>query len=191
MVPRSRRPSVFHLLLAALVCLACLAPTASRAEPVQWAENGHWYELVDQIVSWEEAEALAESMYHLGVQGHLATLTTVAENDFVWLELVSDQAYTPLGDPWLGGYQNPVASPPDENWHWVTEEAWDWTNWSWGEPNDYCEPYGEMYLQFAGCCGGAWNDHHSEVPKAFIVEYSGDIVVAEEKSWSEVKALFR
>ncbi len=86
---------------------------------------------------------------------------------------------------------HPAEIPPGENWHWVTEEAWEFANWSWSEPNDYCEPYGEMYLQFAGCCAGMWNDHHSEVPKAFIVEYSSDIVASESASWSDVKSLFR
>jgi hypothetical protein len=173
-----------------LLVTAVVLPITAGGEPIQWDGNGHWYELVEQVVSWPEAEGLAESRSWQGNPGYLATITSAEENEFIWNELVAG-LYPPLGDPWLGGYQNPDESAPADNWHWVTDEPWDFTNWAPWEPNDYCEPYGEMYLNFAGCCGGAWNDHHSLVPKAFIVEYSDDTVATDEQSWSAVKSLFR
>jgi hypothetical protein len=127
----------------------------------------------------------------MGNPGYLATITSAAENEFIWTNLIGSDLYPPLGDPWLGGYQSPAESVPLENWSWVTDEAWDFTNWAYGEPNDYCEPFGEQYLQFAGCCGGKWNDHHSEVPKAFVVEYSRDVIPVVQGSWGAVKALYR
>ena len=77
------------------------------ALPVQWSSasggNDHWYEVVNHGsgVSWDEAKALAESSTYLGLQGHLVTITSAAEDAFV------------LGFPvvgiqtWLGGFQDP------------------------------------------------------------------------------------
>jgi hypothetical protein len=184
------KPCACWLFAAVLLAIA-LAPSSGAADPIQWSGNGHWYELIEDVVSWPAAEALAEARTWNGKPGYLATITSIEENDFIWTEVIGPGLYPPLGDPWLGGYQNPSHSAPDANWHWVTTEPWYFTNWAAGEPNDYCEPYGEQYLQFAGCCGGAWNDHHSEVWKAYVVEYSGDVVGVEQKSWGDVKALYR
>ena len=48
-----------------------------------------------------------------------------------------------------------------------------------------------MYLNFALWGDGFWNDHHSLLQKAYVVEYSSDAVQTEGRSWSEVKSMFR
>ncbi len=50
------------------------------AQPVQWAGNGHWYELVatDEDPTWTDVVAAAEAM-----GGYLATSTTAEENAFI------------------------------------------------------------------------------------------------------------
>jgi hypothetical protein len=179
-----------RLLLCAIAILLIGAAGAS-AEPVYWEGNGHYYELIDTPVTWHEAEFLAEQRYHLGIQGHLATITSPEENEFVFWNIVGGNQQTPLGDPWLGGYQNSDQSPPDENWFWVTDEAWDYVNWDEGEPNDFDEPYAEMFLNFQLWGDGTWNDHHSLNTKAFVVEYSGDVVRTDQASLTSVKALFQ
>jgi len=171
--------------------LALLLGGPAAADPVQWTGNGHYYQLVPAVVSWHEAEAMAEAMTFLDRQGHLVTLTSQAENDFVFWEVVGGNIDTPHGDPWLGAYQNSFQSPPDENWHWVTNEDWDFTNWDDGEPNDYDEQYAELFLNFQLWGDGTWNDHHGLIPKAFVVEFSGDVVATEARSLSDVKALFQ
>ena len=163
----------------------------AQAEIVQWDANGHYYEYVAELVSWEEAMAYAEAQSYNGNQGYLVTLTTAAENDFVYWNVLGGDSPAPWGDPWIGGYQNDSNSDPADNWHWVTEEPWDYTNWAPWEPNDWDELYGEMYLQFTPSGGGWWNDHHSLNPKPMIIEYSDDVVGTEESSWDNVKALYR
>lgn len=174
-----------------MLSLAIIVSGTAAADPVQWGGNGHYYELITTAVSWHEAEALAESRTFLDRQGHLATITSAAENDFIFWHVVGGNVDTPLGDPWLGGYQNSYQSPPGENWHWVTNEDWDYTNWDEGEPNDYDEQYAELFLNFQLWGDGAWNDHHGLNHKAFVVEYSGNVVGTEAMSFSDVKALFR
>jgi hypothetical protein len=150
-------------MVMAVLGLAC--PALSAADPVQWDGNGHWYECVAGSYPWLEARAAADSMSWLDLPGHLATLTTPEENAFV------DETFGACqSNLWLGGYQDPQYDPiPDAGWHWVTGEAWGYTNWFPGEPNDYGGP--EYYLNFTGP-GPYWNDQSERcVLTGFVVEF--------------------
>ena len=69
------------------------------------------------------------------VGGYLATVTSAAENDFIFA-LIDDAKYwfmDPADNnegPWLGGYWE------DNAWKWVTGETWSYTAWDNGEPNN-------------------------------------------------------
>ncbi len=178
-------------LIMAAVLTALLLPVLAAADPVQWENNGHYYEYLPDLVSWEQAQVIAESRSWKGNPGYLVTLTTPEENDWVYYQVLGGDAPAPEGDPWIGGYQNSYASDPEDNWHWVTEEPWEWTNWAPGEPNDYDEQWGEMYLQFSQLGAGMWNDHHSINWKPMIVEYSDDVVAEETTTWDQVKSMYR
>jgi hypothetical protein len=184
-------PACHRLLVLAVAVLALGAATALAQDPVYWEANGHYYELVQTPVTWHDAEYLAEQRTYMNRNGHLATLTSQEENEFVFWFVVGGNQDTPLGDPWLGGYQNSDESPPADNWFWVTDEAWEYTNWDDGEPNDYDEPYAEMFLNFQLWGDGAWNDHHSLNLKGFVVEYSTGVVRNEQVTLTDVKSLFR
>ncbi len=104
-------------------------------------------------ISWEEArDAAAASAYQVtpGVflQGHLATVTSEAEN--AWLVANLYQVLGYLHAAWLGAYQDtgaPDYSEPDGGWTWITGEEWSYTNWYSGEPNDHLDPgSSENYL---------------------------------------------
>ncbi len=75
------RESVFISLL-----LACASASAST---FHFAINGHWYEAISKgnAITWVDAKSEAESLTHLGIPGHLATLTSHEENIFVWDKL--------------------------------------------------------------------------------------------------------
>jgi hypothetical protein len=119
----------------------------ANAQIVQWrAEdggNGHYYKAVgtDSSLPWDDANQAA-----VAAGGHLVTITSQAENDFV-AALVNDEKYwfqnvwNRWQGPWIGAYQDPVPDVPggenaSANWRWVTDEPWDYTNWNEGEPND-------------------------------------------------------
>ena len=59
------------------------------------AENGHYYEYVPEGIDWDEAYNDAKSTYYLGMQGYLATITSLEENRFM-TALVHEPG-------WLGG----------------------------------------------------------------------------------------
>ena len=134
--------STFLALVAVL-----LSPMAANAVPIVWDFNGHSYELIASGgITWQDASDAAE-----GMGGYLATITSDAENEFIVSMLgIGQSPY------WLGGFQAPGSSEPDTEWQWVTGEAWGYTNWASGEPNDAA---GEDALAFAFFADvGQWND---------------------------------
>ena len=100
--------------------------------------NGHVYEVVfgPETFPWNIAKDEAAKRTFGGRQGHLATITSQQENDFIFSN------FPEVGDPccWLGGHQpgdTPAQDPdPAAGWTWVTGEPFTYTNWGGGEPND-------------------------------------------------------
>ncbi|GAB4040008.1 MAG: hypothetical protein Fur0014_10170 [Rubrivivax sp.] len=135
--------------------LAAFGGAAAVAAPVQWTiasgGNGHWYEAVAaSSITWEQAKAAAEA-----AGGHLATITSAGENSFI-AALVPDYGTTGESPYWLGGFQVGGDPPANAGWQWVTGEAWGYTNWASGEPNNTGN---EDVLAFAFFAGGdTWND---------------------------------
>lgn len=129
--------------------------------PVAWAENeGHRYELYEEILTWNEAKAKCEEL-----GGHLVTITSQEEQDVIAsLEQYTDQEYL-----WIG------ANKRDGEFRWVTDEPMSYTNWKEGEPNEAIREDGstedsaELYT-FLSC---QWNDSFNDRIKnrGFICEY--------------------
>src|SRR5207244_13339010 len=97
--------------------------------------NGHYYENIPLLagtgIDWDTANGNAQAREYRTVQGHLATLTSSSEQNFVISHLGGS-----LSGYWIGGYQVAGAVEPAEGWAWVTGEPWSYTNWMSGEPND-------------------------------------------------------
>jgi hypothetical protein len=124
--------------VAALTALAL--PVAAGAAPVI-GTDGHYYELIETSLSWDQAQAAAQGMTHLGAQGYLATITSAEENLFVSGLLLGNNA-------WLGG--SDIALP--DTWVWeggpdVGTAFWQgqqggapvggaYTNWGGNDPNN-------------------------------------------------------
>lgn len=163
-----------------LVLLLCWVGFIGAA-PVQWTigsgGNGHYYEAVLASGTWETANAAA-----IAKGGYLASITSAAENNFAF-SLVSgntafwykDGANNTIG-PWLGGYQPTGSAEPLGGWRWTTVEAFSYSNWSPGEPNnnagfeDRIHFFGAGYLNIAQ----TWNDmptSNADV-RGYIIEYN-------------------
>ncbi len=146
-----------------LATLVLLFPLSAVATPIVWTGNGHGYEIFQANVDWTTAKALAESK-----GGHLATITSQAENDFLFNTFsLSGVAY------WLGGIQTGGPEPAG-GWEWVTGEAWGYTNWAFGEPNNGGGIEDSLALAFFQY--GTWNDAPTNylygTAGGYIVEYS-------------------
>jgi hypothetical protein len=165
---------------------ASISPARTEAGPVvAWpvaaGGNGHTYQAVaaPDGINWADAQAWA-----VAHGGYLATITSAAENNFVF-NLIDDPKFWWNNDgnssgPWLGGFQPPGSPEADGGWQWLNGEgAFAYTNWAVNEPDD-AGP-GQNSLNFY-----AWGMDHREPTlddergtlalRGFVVEYSGEVV---------------
>lgn len=148
--------------------LGLLAASPALAVPQQFSGNGHWYELISTSgLGWVDSAADAAGMSYAGVSGHLATVTSQEEWDFINTMINPADARA-----WLGGSDDPSAGTAEGIWIWaVGPEAGDpivFDVWDPGEPNN---SGGENYLE------GWWNPYWNDIPgstalNAYIIEYS-------------------
>ena len=126
-------------------------------------DNGHYYRLVDApAIAWTDAKTAAENHIYYGLNGHLVTITSQAENDFV-----ADMLSHDLRAVWMG-----LSDADNEGvYRWVTNEPYNYTNWDPGEPDDF--NHSEDYIQFLEY-SDKWNDmsNYFTYGNGYIVEYS-------------------
>lgn len=153
---------------------------AAQSGWIQWTggtgANGHWFLAVHVPggIDWNDARQRA-----IELGGDLATITSAAENTFVF-QRIADPVFwrvvpnpTRIFGPWLGGYQPAGSAEPLGGWTWVTGESWSWQNWAPNEPNNY-NGMQEDHLHFF--TGGTtplarWNDlRSSSLVPGFVVE---------------------
>ena len=85
--------------------------------------NGNTYAYINKSMTGDEAKEYCESL-----GGHLVTITSAEEQEFIENTVLVSPA---KGYYWLGGIKD-----AEGNWKWVTDEEWNYTNWSGGEPNN-------------------------------------------------------
>jgi hypothetical protein len=156
-----------RLAAAAAVLVAC-APAS--AIPIYNPANGHSYEaFLARDITWADASAAATAK-----GGYLATLTSAAENQWVFENVVAPAFGTDherdVVQAWLGGYQKAGGSEPDGGWKWVTGEKWSYTNWLEGEPNNSLNIESHLTINRLGTA--QWNDEGAWVVRGYLVEYS-------------------
>jgi len=139
--------------------------------------NGHWYKAVvlPKDVTWSEADRLARLE-----AGYLATITSAAENSFVFSLINAPQFFANEhgAGPALGGLQQERASEPDGGWSWVSGEPWAYSGWLPGEPNNGRSRTGNedrvhYYSGISRTPAATWNDVNRSDPKqvySYVVE---------------------
>jgi hypothetical protein len=152
----------------------------AKAAPACWFVNGNCYDRIEVEgpgINWEDAKTAAESRLFQGVNGHLATVTSQEENDFIVNNLGGPDA---VRSHWLGGFQLPGSQEPDGGWQWVTGEPFVFTNWAPAEPNN--AGGNEDAIGFHGPpLSGLWNDGSKNVEDlGYIVEYPVASISAQE-----------
>jgi hypothetical protein len=140
---------------AAVVAAAAATGSALAQDAVQWrvedGGNGHWYAALD---SNGMTFMMARSMT-AALGGDLVTLQTPQENEFVFVQFVSnpemwwDAGGIPRHGPWVGLVQDPTSadySEPAGGWMWLDGTPLTYSAWA----VDPCES------QPTNCfCGGA------------------------------------
>jgi hypothetical protein len=182
--------------LVGAVGLGSVSASGARADLVPWEGNGHCYEarLVPSGITWQAAQNLC-----LADGGYLATITSAAENDFIFSLISGDPSFWYIDGagngegPWVGGYQPPGSPEPAGNWLWVTGEPFTYNNWSPGEPNNVGS--GEDRLVFFGLralIGDKWNDVAAGAPEhGYILEKNACPIAVESTVWSHITARYR
>ncbi|MCQ8102877.1 hypothetical protein NP590_02065 [Methylomonas sp. SURF-2] len=177
--------------LTALLFVAASFP--SFASPVFNPSNGHYYELHtftdDWRLDWSEAKAFAGNLTFEGVNGHLATVTSQEEDDFLWHVLAAQGSF--LGGFDVSSYNDETGLWQHQAWQWVTGESFSYGNWLPGEPNHWQDgsaetPDNEDYLMYwwpVASDNGRWNDTNLDssemtdsgiryTARGFVVEYA-------------------
>lgn len=152
---------------------------ASIAAPVQWAGNGHWYDLVQPSggITWPDARDAAAAATHLGLPGHLATVTSSLEHEFVVSSLLVPNAPVPTDwslSVWIG-----LTDASNEGqFTWVTGEPFAYTAWFVDEPNNLGDEDFVHYQRYTSSAAGwGWNDHYdatiswTSAPFSYLVEF--------------------
>lgn len=137
----------------------------------RFARNGHYYAAIDlgEAVNWLDCNRAARLLRYKGLRGHLVTITTPEESQFV-VEHFRGQEHNGY---FLGAYQDKTArdySKPAGGWRWVTGEPWNFTNWHAGEPNDVSGSNPSVLNMMPD---GGWNDTIVDDGngKGFVVEF--------------------
>ena len=107
---------------------------------------GSNYYISNETASWEDANTVSQNIY----QGHLATITSSEEQDFVFenVSSVINNNY------WIG--LSDINN--EDDFEWVNGEVFDYSNWNNGEPNGGA---GENYVEvfsLNSLSSGFWND---------------------------------
>jgi hypothetical protein len=93
-------------------------------------------------IDWNDSKELAER-----AGGHLVTITSKEENEFVAQLFAKDERFTWLEagkwvhGPWIGLLQVDGAREPKGGWRWITGEPMKFANWNPGNPDNYIDPY--------------------------------------------------
>lgn len=157
---------------------------SNSSQPVLNPANSHYYDAIATPggITWVAAKAAAESRTFNGCPGHLVTLTSQQEHDFIIANLPQAAPIGVLGW-WIGGIQPPGSPEPAGGWQWVTGEPFIFTNWAAGEPNDIGNE-DAIHLDGKGSGLGLWNDipSNNNIHRigGYVIEYDTPCIIGVE-----------
>jgi hypothetical protein len=150
--------------IASLTLVSLALPLT--AQPVVWPGNGHTYEaiVVSGGITWPAAQQAA-----MTAGGHLASITSAAENSFVFSLLSDPLCWYGGSGLWIGGIQPPGSPEPAGGWQWSTGEPFSYSNWGAAEPNNAGGEDRIHYWQNSA----QWNDlNFGSFLPGYVYEYS-------------------
>ncbi len=156
----------------------------------------HFYEYVAGSITFTNSKTAAENRSYFGRAGYLATMSSEAENNFVWKLMASDCWFGASDEVGLvnaakGTTAFASQAAVEQKWHWISgpEKGTQFSNgstaltgqyakWANGEPNN---SGGEHYGQFYSANLGQWNDLPNTNLGGYLCEYGdmpGDITTS-------------
>jgi hypothetical protein len=149
----------------------CQTTAGCGTTPVEWRAvaggNGHWYQYVHSQTDlcWNAARQIASAR-----GGHLATVTTAAENTFLRNLVLPLDPGGLEGGPYLGATCDGVAWG---QWYWITGEPFSFTAWNSGEPSSGGT---DRFVHFWRWSDLDWNDAPDcgALMRSLLVEWSAD-----------------
>lgn len=181
------------LSITAALSFAGLAAPASAAV-MQWSGNGHYYEFVEQTTTFQIAADRAASRSHQGLVGHLVTITSQGEQNFILTNLFPVHSQSPTSQErpryWIGASD----AITEGEWRWIEGPdaaetpfyqkdavgnggtSLSYSNWFTPtfEPNNDIDAalLGEHFAVGNWATTGEWNDEQGNSVFAYLVEYS-------------------
>ena len=144
----------------------------ATAQPILNPANGHYYQFVSASVNWRQAQAAAMAQQFMGASGYLATITEASEQEFIRSHFGTNFPGSFSVSPvWLGALQAPGSIEPAGGFAWGTGEAFSYTNWGAGEPNNNTVAGNENVIEIRN--DGFWNDTAETRPGiGYMAEFS-------------------
>lgn len=140
-----------------------------------WEYNNHYYKVFNEGMNWHDANQRCRDL-----GGHLVTITSQEEQAAV--QSIILYAGKKKKFYWTGGF-----SVVENQWEWITREAFTYENWAEGEPNN--DLGNEFILSIYN--SGEWNDcppegiSHLPGVDSFRIENSG--FICEWDSFEDIK----
>jgi hypothetical protein len=152
-----------------LILLSATALHAQQAKPgelltARYGAKGTWnlYMVSDKPLTWSKAQELAAGKVDpkggTDKKGHLATISSGAENTFVYQHLYGRFVWIGLTDDAKFPGAKKAKGSQDQGWAWVNGEPVTWTNWQSSEPSDNDNLDGKDDDAVVIENGGFWNN---------------------------------
>jgi len=185
--------------LSLLVLAMTLSPVTVSAEvPTPAAQgdfDGRHYEIIAaNNISWTTANAAAGAATYQGVNGHLATITSAAEDLFI--ESLRLSAELAIPETWVGGLtesESECSPVPGCGWMWINDEGPistpqvptpSYSNWLTNEPNN--AGGSEKHLAVGLFNQYGWNDEGNlGLIGGYVIEYDTPTPVDPEECTGE------
>ena len=165
--------------------------TQAQAAITQWKNadggNDHYYGLTFPTVNpnWTNSKNLSVDNTYNGLLGHLATITSGQENQFIY-----DNFFNALeGYPrvWIGA----TDAVREGEWKWITDEPFLYNDWKAGAPNNDNWQWNHLAENFALIWHGdspqpwGWNDSPDIIDNkkfGYLTEYEPKATAVPEPS---------
>lgn len=122
---------------------ALFVSTYADSDKKQFELNNHLYQRFDTALTWSDAVRFCQAR-----GGHLVTITTPEENNFVYRNFGIQGA-----NLWIGA----TDEVRERSWRWVTGEPFVYNNWATQMPDNASQ--GQNYAIFWDLDPGRWDDN--------------------------------